>query len=109
MLYGASLLANEDLGNRFMVAYLMGVRQYEQGKTDRNLEILTTALNEEEDMLRAMCWQAIRLNGEINGESVLDFQDWAVGRGYVENPVTLEQIWEPGFVDHAVGVLGAEE
>ena len=109
LIYGPSLLANEDLGNRFMVAYLLGVRQYEQGKTDRNIEILKTALSLDEELLNAMCWQPIRPNGTINTASLLDFQEWAVGRGYVETPVALDQIWEPGFVDHALGVLGAQE
>jgi len=109
MIYGPTLLADEDLGNRFMIAYLQGVRQYEVGKTDRNVEILTAAVNEEEDFLRAMCWQAIRPNGTANTASLLDFQDWAVERGYVENPVALDQIWDPSYVDHAVGVLGAQE
>ena len=39
--YGPAFLdKNPDLGEKFMVAYLRGVKQYNEGKTERNLEIL---------------------------------------------------------------------
>jgi NitT/TauT family transport system substrate-binding protein len=39
--YGPSILEKDpEAGRRFMVAYLKGVHQYNQGKTVRNLEIM---------------------------------------------------------------------
>ena len=43
--FGPKLLGeNADVGNRFMVAYLKAVRQYNEGKTDRNVEIMANSI-----------------------------------------------------------------
>ena len=39
--YGPAILDKDpELGKRFMVGYLKGVKQYNEGKTERNLAIL---------------------------------------------------------------------
>ena len=48
----------------------------------------------------------MRDDGQINLQSVLDFQAWAVEKGYVESPVAEEQLWDPSFVEYANEVLG---
>jgi NitT/TauT family transport system substrate-binding protein len=105
--YGPSLLErNTDAGRRFMVAYLKGVRQYNLGKTERNLEILAKATGQDRGLLQRMCWPAIRNSGQINVRSVLDFQSWAVKKGYVDRPVSEEVLWDPSFVQYATEQLG---
>ena len=40
-MYGPNFLEkNPEFGKKYMIAYLKGVRQYNQGKTDRNVEII---------------------------------------------------------------------
>ena len=109
MIYGPTLLADPDLGSRFMAAYLLGVQQYQEGKTERNIEILSEALSLDADLLQAMCWQDIRTDGSVNTASVLEFQDWAIGRGYVETGLPIEQIWDPSFSEDALNLLGSQE
>jgi NitT/TauT family transport system substrate-binding protein len=102
LLYGPNLLDdNPDAGRRFMVAYLKAVRQLNQGKTERNVEVLAAQTGLDPAFLEEACWPAIRADGSINSASVLDFQDWATGSGLVENPSTEPQFWEPSFVEHA--------
>jgi NitT/TauT family transport system substrate-binding protein len=108
VLYSPNLLGEDpDAGKRFMTAYLKAVRQYNQGKTKRNLEILAEHTGLDQALLEEACWMAIRNDGTINVESVLDFQDWALEKGYIDNPVTEDQFWDPSFVEYANQVLGA--
>lgn len=105
--YGPSLMEeNPDAGRRFMVAYLKAVRQYNQGKTERNLEILAEYTGLDRELLNQACWPTARNDGQINVESILDFQAWAVGKGYLDSTVTEEQFWDPSFIEYANGVLG---
>jgi NitT/TauT family transport system substrate-binding protein len=108
VLFGPNLLdENPDAGRRFMVAYLQGVRQLNQGKTQRNREILGEQIGLDDAFLQQACWPAIRDDGSINLASVLEFQDWAVEAGLVEKPVAGDQIWDPRFVDQANQLLSS--
>jgi ABC-type nitrate/sulfonate/bicarbonate transport system substrate-binding protein len=107
IVYGPTLLdENPDIGKRFMVAYLQAVRQYNQGKTERNLELLAEFTELDQELLMQACWPSFRNDGRINVQSMLDFQAWAVKKGYLDNPVTEEQFWDPSFVNYANQVLG---
>jgi len=108
--YGPSLLTdNPEAGKRFMVAYLKGVQRYNQGKTKRNLEILAKYTELDQEILQEACWPSFRQNGNINLQSVLDFQTWAMGKGYLDKIVSGDQIWEPLFVDYANQVLDSAQ
>ncbi|MBN2549024.1 MAG: ABC transporter substrate-binding protein [Anaerolineales bacterium] len=97
-----------DVGRRFMVAYLKALRQYNQGKTERNLEILAQATSLERQFLLDSCWGAIRPDGYMSVEDVLSFQDWAIAKGLLDQaPLTAEQIWDPTFVEAANQALNA--
>jgi len=108
VVYGTALLEeNPDAGRRFMVAYLKAVQQYSQGKTERNLEILAEHTGLDRELLTQACWLPIRESGQINAQSILDFQAWTVEKGYLDNPGTEEQFWDPSFIEYANEVLGA--
>jgi NitT/TauT family transport system substrate-binding protein len=102
ILYGPTLLGeNADLGNRFMVAYLKAVRQYNEGKTPRNVELVAQFTELDPALLETMCWPTLRSGGELNVQSVLDFQQWAIDAGYLDTSVSPEQFWDGSFVTHA--------
>jgi NitT/TauT family transport system substrate-binding protein len=91
-----------EAAQRFMTAFLKAVRQYNLGKTERNLEIIGKATGLDDAFLSDSCWSAIRLNGQMKVEDVLDFQEWAASRGLLDPPMlTAEQIWDPQFVESA--------
>jgi len=107
--YGPSFLEKDpEAGKRFMTAYLKAVRQYNQGKTERNLEIVIKYTQMDRELLEESCWPAFRSDGRISVRSVLDFQDWSVEKGYLDRSSTVpeEKFWNPIFVDHANRVLG---
>jgi NitT/TauT family transport system substrate-binding protein len=108
ILFGPSLLdENPNAGRRFMIAYLKAVRQYNDGKTERNIAIISQATKLDEALLRDICWPSFRNDGSINMQSVLDYQAWAVERGYLDIPVTEEQLWDPTFAVYANEVINA--
>jgi len=105
--YGPVLLEeNTDAGERFMVAYLKAVRQYNLGKTPRNVEILSKRLEWDADELGKMCWLPFRDNGQIDVQSVLDFQAWALELGLLDEALEVDEFWDARFVEHANQVLG---
>lgn len=110
VLFGPNILEkNSEAGRRFMVAYLKGVHQYNQGKTDRNLEILSKYTQLDIDFLNKACWTAIQDDGHIDAQGVLDFQAWGIEEGFVEKSLTVEQFWDSSFIDYANEVLSAAQ
>jgi NitT/TauT family transport system substrate-binding protein len=104
--FGPSLLKkNPEAGKRFMVAYLRGIRQYRQGKTDRNLAIMSKHTHLDKSILKEACWPQVSSNGEIKPQSLLDFQDWAMAKGLQDRKMAVEKMWEPAFVDYANQIL----
>jgi NitT/TauT family transport system substrate-binding protein len=102
IMYGPSFLDRDrETGRRFMTAYLKAVRQYNQGKTERNLDIVAKHTGLDRELLRQACWPVIRDDGRINVQSLLDFQSWAQKKGLVDAPVTPDQLWETSFVEQA--------
>jgi NitT/TauT family transport system substrate-binding protein len=97
---------HHDDANRFMVAFLKAVRQYNLGKTDRNLEILAKATGLDQASLLSSCWPEIVPDGEMNVQDILDFQTWAASRDLLDQPLLYaEQVWDGQFVEYAVSVL----
>jgi NitT/TauT family transport system substrate-binding protein len=107
IIYGVNLLEkNPEGGKRFMVAYLKGVRQYNEGKTERNKELMIAFTGLEPELVEQLCWPTFRNDLLINTQSVLDFQDWAIEKGLLDTKVTVEQFWDPSFAEYALSVVG---
>jgi NitT/TauT family transport system substrate-binding protein len=95
-----------DLGQRFMVAYLKGVRQFNQGKTERNLEIIAKYTKLPTDLLQRICWPAIRNDGAVDMTTIMEYQEFAVRMGQLDEVAPEEAIWESRFVNFANKQLG---
>jgi NitT/TauT family transport system substrate-binding protein len=107
LLFGRRLLRDDpEAGVRFMAAYLEGARQYGEGKTERNLDILHRRTGLDRETLTSSCWIPIRADGRINVPSVLDYQAWALGKGLLDRALAAEEFWEPRFVQLAAEKLG---
>ena len=108
ILYGPNLLEKApDVGKRFMIAYLKGVRQASQGKTPRNLEIVIKNTRIDRELLQDICWRKWRQDGRIDTKALLDFQDWAIKMDLLDRKIPVDRFWDPHFVEHANKVLGA--
>lgn len=61
----------------------------------------------ERDLLKQMCWQPIHNDGRVNLDTIVDYQNWAVKQGQLDKPATIEQFWDPSYIDYANKVLGS--
>ena len=108
VVYGPTLIdKNLEAGQRFMVAYLKAVRQYNQGKTDRNLDIIAKYTQLDRALLGQACWQFIRNDGHIDIPSLVHFQAWAVKNKSLEAAIPPEVFWDQRFIDYANQVLSS--
>lgn len=106
-LYGPTLLGdNKEAGIRFMAGYLKAVEQYEEGPTERNLDIISEFSQLPEDLLSEMCWPAINPTGDVAVEGVMAFQEFAVERGYLDEVVEADQFLDDSFLTGARELLG---
>ena len=106
ILFGPSMLEGDrDAGRRFITAYLQAIRQYHQGKTERNLQLMAEFTGEDPAFLQEACWPLIRSDGHINIQSILEFQTWADEKGLLDGIVTVEQFWDPSFIEYALANL----
>jgi len=81
------------------------VRQYNEGKTERNLDILEQATELDRDLLEQGCWPPIIIDGSHDLQSMIDFQSWAQEKDLLDNIATEEQMWDSRFLDYANDTL----
>lgn len=106
-LYGPTLLGeNQEVGIRFMAGYLKAVEQYEEGPTERNLEIISEFSQLPEDLLSEMCWPALNPTGDVAVDGLMAFQDFAVERGYLDEVVQPDQFMDDTFLTGARELIG---
>jgi NitT/TauT family transport system substrate-binding protein len=102
LLYGKRLLRDDpELGRRFMRAYLRGVRRYNEGKTDRNVAIVSRHTKLPPAILRRACWITIAPDGRIDPAAVQPFLDWALTQHYLDASVPMTTWWNGSFVNAA--------
>jgi NitT/TauT family transport system substrate-binding protein len=107
VVYGKNFLQDHpETGIKFMTAYLKAVRQYNLGKTDRNVTIMAKYTKLDPALLKRACWPAVRSDGAVSLATILDFQAWGVKQGSVQKAVTAEALWDSRFVDAANQTLG---
>jgi len=106
ILYGPAFLDKDpDLGRRFMVAYLEGARQYNLGKTERNIEILSNYTHLDRNLLQRTCWMPITPDGYQPRQPFRDQIDWEYANGQISIKPDDDQIFDTSFIDYANGVL----
>ena len=103
---GPRIIDDPDVGRRFAIAYLKAVRQYMEGPTPRNVELAVELTGLAPELMEQICWSSSPVNGVVNTASLMDFQEWLLERGLVDELVSMEDIYEPAFAEYAVSVLG---
>jgi NitT/TauT family transport system substrate-binding protein len=88
-----------------MTAYLRGVRQYNQGKTPRNLEIVSRRVQLNPDTVASLCWASISNDGSLDTKSLLDFQKWGVEQKLQIRIVNDREYGDPELARNAAATL----
>ena len=99
------LIDNPDAGVRFLAAYLKGIQSYNEGKTERNLQIIAENTGETLDVVKKACWPNVRMDGSVDFTGVAPFQSWSIDNGFLEKAATQEQFYDSGFLDSAQALL----
>ncbi|MBX5493045.1 MAG: ABC transporter substrate-binding protein [Chloroflexi bacterium] len=114
ILYGPNFTQrNVDAGQRFMLAYLKGVRDYYDaiiaGRGDREAVIATlmryTPL-QDRALYDRMRWAYLDPNLALDEDDLRATMQWFVARGLVDRPVDLATAVDRRFADYALSALG---
>ena len=99
IVFGPTLLdSRPGVGQRFMTAYLRGVRQYVQGKTARNLDLLVTPLGLDRETLTEICWPPVSVDGQINTAALMAYEQWLAAKGAVDRLMAPAEIIDARFL-----------
>jgi ABC-type nitrate/sulfonate/bicarbonate transport system substrate-binding protein len=102
VLFGPSLLQDDrETGAAVMRGYLAAAARFREGKTARNLDILTAALGESRELLERTCWPMVSSDGRLRTEDITAFQEWALAHKYIVRAASVEQVWDSSFVTAA--------
>jgi NitT/TauT family transport system substrate-binding protein len=108
IIFGPTLtVQNRELGQRFMNAYLRGVRKHADGPTPRNVEILSKRMGFDSAFLRTACFATVHSDGHIDEEWMNEFQRWSVDKGYLPSVFPAAAAIDPSFARSAVSRLEA--
>jgi NitT/TauT family transport system substrate-binding protein len=104
--YGPAFLDRDpELGRRFMVAYLEGVRQYNLGKTERNIEVLSKYTHLDPGLLQRSCWVPVAPGGDLPRQPVREYLDWMYDNKQISLNPDDELVFDMSYVDYANGIL----
>jgi ABC-type nitrate/sulfonate/bicarbonate transport system substrate-binding protein len=114
IIYGPRIAAmGQNVGNRFMVAYIKGLRDYNDAfgpkRKDRAavVSILTQYTNVKDPALYdRMTFDYMNPDGYINAEALAADLDWFVVNGYLREKPDLRTVVDNRFVEYALQQLG---
>jgi ABC-type nitrate/sulfonate/bicarbonate transport system substrate-binding protein len=115
LLYSPQFAAQSDVANRFMVAYLHGLRDfadafYRDVNRDQIVDILArNTVVQDRALYAAMVPHQVDRNGQVNRESLAADLDWYAAHGYLTgDKPDLNTVVDMRFVDYALGQLGRQ-
>ncbi len=103
--YANRLLEDEELAHRFAVAYLRAVRRYMEGKTTENLEVVKIHTSFDEALASSVCWSYSPVDGHMNVNSVLEYQEWLNERGTLDRMVSADEFIDTRYLETALKKL----
>ncbi len=112
LMYGPGIIKRPDVANRFMVAYLKGVRFYNdalRGKIPRDelVAILTKHTSVKDPALYdKMIFPGLHPDGTLNTAGMAEDAQWWTANGRMKEAVEVARVVDTSYADHAVKQLG---
>jgi NitT/TauT family transport system substrate-binding protein len=104
--FGPAILDKDpELGRRFMIAYLQGIQEYNKGKTERNLQVISNYTRIDREQLNQTCWYWIANDGDLPKKPVRDYMDWMYTHGQIAQNPADDQLFDMSYVTYARGIL----
>jgi NitT/TauT family transport system substrate-binding protein len=109
--YGSHLLQDRDLGKRFMVAYVKGIRTYMAAIEGFDRDAIISILQKysgisDHQVYEKAVWGALYTDGHVNTDSLLHEQAWYVARGDMPRSLQASDLVDDEFWQYANEVLG---
>jgi NitT/TauT family transport system substrate-binding protein len=112
LLYSAEFCRRADVAQRFMKAYLRGVRDYNDAfRKDRDraaiVDILSRNTNvKKPELYTAMVMPGLDPNGAINVAGMTTDMEWFFSKGFLKEQVNVSSVVDTTFGEAAVKLLG---
>jgi NitT/TauT family transport system substrate-binding protein len=113
VLFGPHFVRNNpEAGRRWMVAFLRGVRDYNDAfrKGIRKQETIELIMKHvplrDPALFDKMAFTALNPDGKLNVQGLRDDLQWFVDRGMVQQPPDMNQVIDTSFVEYALQRLG---
>jgi len=107
LMFGPSMLDERpEVGERLTVALLQAIRQFNLGKTPRNLEILQSSLALDPELATTVCWPTMRDDARLDPAVFRGYQEWNVAHGLIDRVVADDELFDHRFIDYANAELG---
>jgi len=110
--YGTKMLQQPDVGRRFMLALLRGVRDYENAasKNQGRQAVIAAMMNhtsvKNASLYDKIIWQWEPTNGEIFLDKLQELVDYFKANNQFEQPPDLSKVVDQQFTQYAVQQLG---
>jgi hypothetical protein len=106
--YGSKMLENPEVGGKFALAYIKASRQYMEGKTQRNVQLISDFTGIEKELVERVCWSFVPIDGNINVDSIMEYQQWLIENELIDKLLKSEQFIDTQFKDFALKTLSKE-
>jgi len=113
LLFGPDFAAKRaDVARRFMVAYLKGVRAYNDAfRKDIDRATIVSILTKntsvkKPELYEKMVMPGLNPDGKVNAEGMTADMQWFLSRGFLKEPVDVAKVVDNSFVDQAMKQLG---
>lgn len=90
-----------DTGARYLAAYLDGAQQFLAGKTPKYADEFVRELALDKDKALNECRDTFQPDGSISVDSVQQFIDWNLQRGYIDHPLPASRLCDSRFIERA--------
>jgi len=110
--YGTKMLQQPEVGRRFMLALLRGVRDYEnaasknQGRQEAIASMIKHTSVKDASLYDKIVWQWEPTNGEIFPDKVQELVDYFKANNQFEQPPDLSKVLDQQFTQYALQQLG---
>jgi NitT/TauT family transport system substrate-binding protein len=113
VIYGANFVKQPDLGRRYMVAWLKGVRDYNRLLREQRDDGIIAIMIANTDIKDPAAWKEMRLpvinpDGYVFPESMNLGQEYYLRAGQQQRRADIAQAIDHSYVDYALGVLGRQ-